>query len=160
MVGIGLFIFYYMPYSYYLELSYWEFRKICKLNELPNNEEKYNKILAYFDTDLDSLDWKELNHDTQIAYNSRVMIDYRAKTINYSPNIPKNKGRLGYNYAFLYPNSKERFSKQKLPLIWVLATWHTKRYYPTGNEGSMDFWDENILTCIDMGAEIQYIKEQ
>ncbi|MCR2055572.1 hypothetical protein [Campylobacter helveticus] len=101
-----------------------------------------------------------MNHDTQIAYNSRIMIDYRAKTINYSPNIPKNKGRLGYNHVFLYPNSKEKFSKQKLPLIGVLATWHTKRYYPTGNEGSMDFWDENILTCIDMGAEIQYIKEQ
>ncbi|WP_306811255.1 hypothetical protein, partial [Campylobacter helveticus] len=61
LIFIALGIFYYTPYSYYLEPSYWEFRRLCKLNELPNNEEKYNKILGYFDTDLDSLDWKELN---------------------------------------------------------------------------------------------------
>lgn len=34
---------------------------MCKLNELPNDEEKYNKILGYFDTSLDTLDWEELN---------------------------------------------------------------------------------------------------
>ncbi|AQQ59225.1 hypothetical protein XJ32_02935 [Helicobacter bilis] len=56
-----LFIFYYTPYSFYLEPSYWQFRKMCKLNELPNTEEKYNKILGYFDTSLDTLDWEELN---------------------------------------------------------------------------------------------------
>ena len=37
---------------------------MCKLNELPNNEEKYNKILRYFDTSLDTLDWEELNGKT------------------------------------------------------------------------------------------------
>ena len=58
-----LFIFYYTPYSYYLEPTYWQFRNMCKLNELPNNEEKYNKILSYFDTDLDTLDWEELNNN-------------------------------------------------------------------------------------------------
>ncbi|WP_143429122.1 hypothetical protein [Helicobacter sp. TUL] len=146
-----------MPYSF--QPSYHKFKKMCKLNELPNDEYKYNKILAYFDTDLDRLDWEELNREAQIAYNSRITIDYRAKTINYSHNIPKNKGRLGYNYVFLYPNSKERFSKQNLPLIGVLATWHSKRYYLAGNEGSGFYWSENILTCIDVGAKIQYIKE-
>ena len=59
--SIGLIMFYYTPYFYYLEPSYWQFRNMCKLNELPNTEEKYNKILRYFDTDLESLDWKELN---------------------------------------------------------------------------------------------------
>ncbi len=54
-------IFYYTPYSFYLEPSYWQFRNMCKLNELPNDENKYNKILSYFDTDLESLDWEELN---------------------------------------------------------------------------------------------------
>ncbi|EQM94698.1 hypothetical protein HRAG_02490, partial [Helicobacter bilis ATCC 43879] len=28
---------------------------MCKLNELPNNEEKYNKILSYYD-----LDWNAM----------------------------------------------------------------------------------------------------
>ncbi|MFK0388850.1 hypothetical protein ACISKZ_09060, partial [Campylobacter coli] len=44
------------PYSYYLEPSYWQFRNMCKLNELPNNEEKYNKILGYFDKKLGDID--------------------------------------------------------------------------------------------------------
>nr|WP_238702166.1 hypothetical protein [Helicobacter bilis] len=38
---------------------------MCKVNELPNNEEKYNKILSYFDTSLDTLDWEELNHNNE-----------------------------------------------------------------------------------------------
>ncbi|EMZ41025.1 hypothetical protein LS77_009620 [Helicobacter bilis] len=61
--SIILIIFYCTPYSYYLEPSFWQFRKMCKLNELPNNEEKYNKILAYFDTDLESLDWEKIKKD-------------------------------------------------------------------------------------------------
>ncbi len=32
-----------------------------KLNELPNNEYKYNKILSYFDLSLELLDWEKLN---------------------------------------------------------------------------------------------------
>lgn len=61
--SIALIIFYYTPYSFYLEPSYWQFRNMCKLNELPNDENKYNKILKYFNTDLDTLDWEELNHN-------------------------------------------------------------------------------------------------
>lgn len=48
-----------VPYSF--QPSYHKFKKMCKLNELPNTEEKYNKILRYFDTDLDTLDWEKLN---------------------------------------------------------------------------------------------------
>ena len=54
--SIGLIMFYYTPYSFYLEPSYWQFRNMCKLNELPNNEEKYNKILRYFDKKLGDID--------------------------------------------------------------------------------------------------------
>nr|WP_233708570.1 hypothetical protein [Helicobacter bilis] len=63
--SIILIIFYYTPYSFYLEPSFWQFRRMCKVNELPNNEEKYNKILSYFDTSLDTLDWEELNHNNE-----------------------------------------------------------------------------------------------
>ncbi len=55
MILMGLGIFYYTPYSFYLEPSYWQFKNMCKLNELPNNEEKYNKILSYYD-----LDWNAM----------------------------------------------------------------------------------------------------
>ncbi|EMZ37015.1 hypothetical protein C826_02252, partial [Helicobacter bilis WiWa] len=66
-----LFIFYYTPYSFYLEPSFWQFRRICKLNELPNDEEKYNKILAYFDTSLDKLDWEGIEKKIDII-NTRL----------------------------------------------------------------------------------------
>ena len=49
----------FVPYSF--QPSYHKFKKMCKLNELPNDEYKYNKILAYFDTSLDTLDWEKLN---------------------------------------------------------------------------------------------------
>ena len=39
--SIGLIIFYYTPYSFYLEPSYWQFRNMCKVNKLPNDEYKY-----------------------------------------------------------------------------------------------------------------------
>ncbi|MCW1474722.1 hypothetical protein OLV35_04300 [Campylobacter jejuni] len=32
----------------FLYPSYWEFRRLCKLNNYPKSEEKYNRILAYF----------------------------------------------------------------------------------------------------------------
>ncbi|RDU57796.1 hypothetical protein CQA44_12390, partial [Helicobacter sp. MIT 14-3879] len=46
-LGFGYFFGYgwFIPYS--LQPSYWEFKRMCELNELPNNKEKYNKILSY-----------------------------------------------------------------------------------------------------------------
>ena len=43
-----------MPYSF--QPSYHKFKKMCKLNELPNDEYKYNKILSYFDKKLGDID--------------------------------------------------------------------------------------------------------
>ncbi len=60
--SIGLIIFYYTPYSYYLEPSFYKFKEICKLdpeiyqaNGGKLDEEYYNKVLRYFDTDLDNM---------------------------------------------------------------------------------------------------------
>ena len=140
-----------VPYN--LQPSYHKFKKMCELNELPNDEEKYNKILAYFDLSLDTLDWEELNKEAQIAHSSPIVIDYRRKVINYSSSAPKNKGRLGYNYVFLYPHSKKKFSQQNLSIIGILATWQTRRYFLGGNEGSGFYWSEETLTCVDVNAD-------
>ncbi|MDY5949967.1 MAG: hypothetical protein SPJ16_02020 [Helicobacter sp.] len=145
-----------VPYN--LQPSYHKFKKMCELNELPNDEEKYNKILAYFDLSLDTLDWEELNKEAQIAHSSPIVIDYRRKVINYSSSAPKNKGRLGYNYVFLYPHSKKKFSQQNLSIIGILATWQTRRYFLGGNEGSGFYWSEETLTCVDVNAEMQYLR--
>ncbi|MFC3867207.1 hypothetical protein [Helicobacter equorum] len=51
-----------MPHS--LEPSFYKFKEICQLDQEiyqasggKIDEEYYNKVLRYFDTDLDSLDW-------------------------------------------------------------------------------------------------------
>ena len=49
----------FVPYA--MQPSYYEFKEMCELNLLPNNKEKYNKILNYFDLSLETLDWEELN---------------------------------------------------------------------------------------------------
>ena len=41
--------------------SYWEFKKLCELNNLPNGYEKYNKMLAYFNMSIDDIDWGKIN---------------------------------------------------------------------------------------------------
>ncbi|MCI6313484.1 MAG: hypothetical protein MR591_06830 [Helicobacter sp.] len=98
--SIGLIMFYYTPYSFYLEPSYWQFRNMCKINELPNTEEKYNKILGYFDTSLDTLDWEELNKKTwKISEDSG---DYKKEYLHMQPyQKEKNKFSLGNNSSLL-----------------------------------------------------------
>ena len=32
----------------------------------------------------------------------------------------------------------------------MYSTWHTKRYYPDGNEGSGFYWSEEKLICVDV----------
>ncbi len=82
--SIGLIIFYYTPYSYYLEPSFYKFREICKLdpeiyqaNGGKIDEEYYNKILGYFGLSLDTLDWESieknifLNDSKEYIYTSK-----------------------------------------------------------------------------------------
>ncbi|WP_324761528.1 hypothetical protein [Helicobacter bilis] len=133
-----LFIFYYTPYSYYLEPSYWQFRNMCKLNELPNNEEKYNKILRYFDTSLDTLDWEELNGKTwKISEDSG---DYKKGVFEYAT-LSREKEinfRLGIIAAF-YSNQSP-ITRHNTNVMAIDGTWHTRRYFPAGNEGSGFYW--------------------
>ncbi|WP_142693568.1 hypothetical protein [Campylobacter troglodytis] len=59
-----------MPYN--LQPSYWEFKKSCALNidiyEASGgklDEEYYNKALAFFDMDLNSLDWDTIGKENK-----------------------------------------------------------------------------------------------
>ena len=144
--SIGLIIFYYTPYSYYLEPSFYEFKEMCKLNELPNNEQKYNKILSYFDTDLDRLDWEELNKNKTIsnALNSKQTTykfeilsrnplpddEYRYKYIDKNRfvmnNAPKFKGitAIIVDFYTLQPH----IDKNNIADIKIFVYWNTKRY--------------------------------
>ncbi|WP_394966133.1 hypothetical protein [uncultured Helicobacter sp.] len=146
-------MFYYTPYSYYLEPSYWEFRNMCKINELPNTEEKYNKILSYFDTSLDTLDWEELNEKTwKISEDSG---DYKKGVFEYAT-LSREKEinfRLGIIAAF-YSNQSP-ITRHNTNVMAIDGTWHTRRYYfKIANLTRYDdMWIEKTLACYRVAKE-------
>ena len=151
-----LFIFYYTPYSYYLEPSYWQFRNMCKLNELPNNEEKYNKILGYFDLSLDTLDWEELNHNNDNKRKWKVTKEhgyYRQGIYEYATLTKKKEinSRLRMVASFL--SNEAEINRYNVNQMSIGATWRTRRYYLDGNEGSGLYWSEETLGCVDVAKE-------
>ena len=82
-----------VPYN--LQPSYHKFKKMCKLNELPNTEEKYNKILGYFDLSLDTLDWEELNKTKRLLNTTKYDKSnhtYKFEMLSRNP-LPDDKYR-------------------------------------------------------------------
>ena len=149
--SIGLIIFYYTPpYSFYLEPSYWQFRNMCKLNELPNDEEKYNKILRYFDTDLDSLDWEELNEGTwQLKENSG---DYKKGVFEYAYISKSREINYRLRIAAGFYSNKSKINRYNINAMNMYSTWHTNRYIlQTKSMASYELeWREEKLICADV----------
>ena len=99
-------IFYYTPYSYYLEPSYWQFRNICQLdpeiyqaNGGKVDGEYYNKVLGYFDTNIEevlqgnkglSRQGNSFNKEINI-YHFRGEAKSNRQEVILSLNIEKNK---------------------------------------------------------------------
>ena len=145
-----------VPYSF--QPSYHKFKKMCKLNELPNTEEKYNKILGYFDLSLDTLDWEELNERKWKVTKEHGF--YRQGIYEYATT---NKGRqlnsrTSIIAAFL--SNQSEINHYNINQMSIGATWHTKRYYLSGNEGTGIYWSEETLGCSDVAKKIMSQKEQ
>ena len=138
--SIALIIFYYTPYSYYLEPSYWQFRNMCKINELPNNEYKYNKILKYFDLSLDTLDWEELNktktisntfYEFEILSRNPLLDDkYRYKYIDKNRFIINNAPKFKDITAIIvdFYTLQPHIDRNNIVDIKIFVYWNTKRY--------------------------------
>ncbi len=103
-----------VPYE--LQPSYWQFRNMCKINELPNDEEKYNKILSYYDTSLDTLDWEKIA-------NNLYLNDYG----KYIHKVKKRYNRIGSSLFFIF-NSKI-VSQKNIDNMWLYVEWDNKRKY-------------------------------
>lgn len=140
-----LFIFYYTPYSYYLEPTYWQFRNMCKLNELPNNEEKYNKILSYFDTSLDTLDWEKLN-EKNIKL-TEENFDYKKGVFEYMTQMELRQLNSRIDIRTHFFSNESEINRYNANAIVFRVVWHTRRYYPAGNEGSGFYWNEERVGC-------------
>ena len=149
--SIGLIMFYYTPYSFYLEPSYWQFRNMCKLNELPNTEEKYNKILRYFDTDLESLDWEELN-GRALKLTKGFNLDYIEGRLEYRVKVATIQKRRYDISVDLYTNTNNKgFSKETITHIETYGSWKTRRYF-LERKYMTDFpfqaeWTERDISC-------------
>jgi len=134
----------FVPYN--LQPSYHKFKKMCKLNELPNNEEKYNKILSYFDLSLDTLDWEELNKgtwkikETNGRYKKGIF-EYRTAT-----GWKYKNSRIEMEIDFL--SNESRINRYNAKVMLFTVVWHTKRYVLSGNEGSGFYWSEETLGCL------------
>ncbi|WP_233714325.1 hypothetical protein [Helicobacter trogontum] len=143
-----------VPYN--LQPSYHQFKNMCKLNELPNNEEKYNKILGYFDTDLESLDWEELNHNNDNKRKWKVTKEhgyYRQGIYEYAT-LTKEKeinSRLRMVARFL--SNEAEINRYNVNQMSIGATWRTRRYYLSGNEGTGIYWSEETLACVDVAKK-------
>ncbi len=98
---------------WWIQPNYWEFRELCRINDLPNSEEKYKKILGYFGlklgdkyTFLANSSYKlgiELAAYPELKDNNRVLsmdnivgIDFRPSWIFYYPQLSGNEGNMDF----------------------------------------------------------------
>ena len=152
--SIILIIFYYTPYSYYLEPSFWQFRNICKLNELPNTEEKYNKILGYFDVSLGTMDWEEVNKGkkwrvtNEYGYYKKGIYEYATLSTEKQLN-----SRVGMVAVFL--SNESPINRYNINAMSISISWDTKRYF-LEKESMTSYnyvWIERTLGCVDVAQK-------
>lgn len=82
----------FVPYA--MQPSYHEFKEMCELNKLPNNEEKYNKVLSYFNLSLDTLDWDKLNEKTWKLEEDNLF--YKKDMFEYATETKRKQKKLSY----------------------------------------------------------------
>ena len=132
-----------VPYSF--QPSYHKFKKMCKLNELPNTEEKYNKILRYFDTDLDTLDWEKLN-EKNIKL-TEENFDYKKGVFEYMTQMELRQLKSRIDMRTHFFSNEAEINRYNANAIVFRVVWHTRRYYLSGNEGTGIDWSEETLGC-------------
>ncbi|PAU99256.1 hypothetical protein B9T66_08195 [Helicobacter sp. TUL] len=140
--SIGLIIFYYTPYSYYLEPSFHKFKEICQLDPeiYQANGGKldgayYNSILKYFNTDMDSLDYNKFQETTTLnfqqqkpPYKKMKVADknlylYYPLEILYDADIPN---RISLGVSIVFNNDKPK-NKQDIERMSIRPEWQTFR---------------------------------
>lgn len=134
-------MFYYTPYSFYLEPSFWQFRNICKLypeiyqaNGGKLDEEYYNKVLKYFDTSLETLDWDYVQENLSLNRNGTYLYDFE-----------KHYDRIYHSFALFFNDNQAR--KDNIKTILFYAHWKTIRPLPEGNEGTGFYLSGGWETC-------------
>jgi len=106
----------FVPYSF--RPSYWGFKKMCEVSSLPNNKEKYNKLLGYYGMSLDTLDWEKLNkwHKEKLddTYSYKYKITIRELSV--------------YPVIVIYSN-QSIITKDNIEAMRLIDKYYTNRYY-------------------------------
>ena len=141
--SIGLIIFYYTPYSFYLEPSFHKFKEICQLdpeiyqaNGGKLDEEYYNKVLGYFDANIDDF-IKYLNQNKRNWYMLKKWQNNRIET--YVTIVFKGSNEAG---------NIIKGNLDNISLIELSAWWDKARPLPAGNEGTGFFLGSVPISCI------------
>ncbi len=150
--SISLIIFYYTPYSYYLEPSFYKFKEICKLdpeiyqaNSGKLDEEYYNKVLRYFDTSWDAMDWKDIQQKSHIN-------DYG----DFLHKFKKYDDRIYHSFTLVFKNNQAR--KDNVKTIMFYVDWRDLRPFPSGNEGTGFYLSGDRLSCFEILSKSEYKK--
>ena len=116
-----------MPYSF--QPSFHKFKEICQLdpeiyqaNGGKLDEEYYNKVLAYFDTSLDTLDWEYIQENLRLNRKGK-----------YLHKFEKYYDRIYHSFALFFNDNQAR--KDNIEAITFYAHWDNLRPFPAGNEG-------------------------
>jgi len=136
----------FVPYN--LQPSYHKFKKMCKLNELPNNEEKYNKILSYFDLSLDTLDWEKLDYNMK----NPISIHPIDKVFLTKPNevmVAELRNNRYYIKTIFSSKNYHNFSRSNIIKAELVGHWNTRHYdlEPKGMSSYKLEWIERTIHC-------------
>ena len=117
-----------MPYAF--QPSYHKFKEICQLdpeiyqaNGGKLDEEYYNKVLAYFDTSLDTLDWEYVQENLRLNRKGK-----------YLHKFEKYYDRIYHSFALFFNDNQAR--KDNIETILFYASWRDLRGRLAGNEGT------------------------
>ncbi len=154
--SIGLIIFYYTPYSYYLEPSFYKFKEICKLdpeiyqaNGGKLDEEYYNKVLRYFDTDLDNMS-KSYKKELGVTNDKKYSRYWFETWID---------GRTEISFEIWFKSNiaiKDNIDFSIKPFFY--ANWDKMRPLPAGNEGTGVYLSGDRLSCFEILSKSEYKK--
>lgn len=111
------------------EPSYHKFKELCELNPktyLANelDDKFYNKVLAYFDTNINELDW---NNKNNLRTNDRGILVYRLKKYF-------EDDRIEFSIGFYFRDKNAK--KSDIDKVSFYVSWRDLRPRLAGNEGT------------------------
>ncbi|WP_420889845.1 hypothetical protein [Helicobacter bilis] len=110
--------------------------EIYQFNGGKLDEKYYNKVLRYFDTDLESLDWEYIQGN--LFFNDSKQYGYE---------FNKYDGRISATLFFMFKDNRASFDN--IDNIWSVMTWRDLRPLPAGNEGTGFYLSGGRVSCFE-----------